>query len=219
MKIVKKAMVYPSQGLLSKDDHCERNGHSSFVLWLTGLSGAGKSSLAQGLQQELHLWGWSTYVLDGDTLRSGLNSDLGFSNDDRTENIRRTGEVAKLFVDAGVVVIAAFISPFQKDRETVRALFEPGEYVEVFVQCDMATCEKRDPKGLYRKARAGLLPQFTGIDSPYEEPENPELIIDTARFQLEESVEMLSTYVKKNYGGPYYAPSRSQQIGRAGEGI
>ncbi len=173
---------------LTKHDHRLRNGHPSFVLWFTGLSGAGKSTISLQVEKELFDRGWHTYLLDGDNIRHGLNRDLGFSAEDRRENIRRIGEVARLFVDAGVLVLAAFISPFRRDREAVRALFEPGEFVEVYVKCDLGTCEARDPKGLYRKARAGEIPEFTGISSPYEEPLNPEIVLDTGRQSVEESV-------------------------------
>ncbi len=181
---------------LSREDYRRRNGHGSRVLWFTGLSGAGKSTLAHSVEEMLFEKGWYTYILDGDNIRHGLNSDLGFSEEDRRENIRRIGEVAKLFVDAGVVVLAAFISPYREDRERVRALFEPGEFIEVYVKCDLTICERRDPKGLYRKARAGELRQFTGIESPYEEPENPELVIDTGRLGIEESINGVISYIE-----------------------
>lgn len=180
---------------LCKEDYRRRNGHSSMVLWLTGLSGSGKSTLAHQVEEMLNSKGWYTYILDGDNIRHGLNGDLGFSETDRSENIRRIGEVAKLFVDAGVVVLAAFISPFRQDRDRVRSLFEPGEFIEIHVRCDLHVCEQRDPKGLYRKARAGELPDFTGIDSPYEEPVNPELTIDTSVLGIEESVQIIVDYV------------------------
>ncbi|QWV95742.1 adenylyl-sulfate kinase [Geomonas oryzisoli] len=194
---------------LCKEDHRKRNGHTSMVLWLTGLSGSGKSTLAHQVEEMLHSKGWYTYILDGDNIRHGLNGDLGFSERDRSENIRRIGEVAKLFVDAGVVVLAAFISPFRQDRERVRSLFEPGEFIEIHVCCDLEVCEKRDPKGLYRKARAGQLPEFTGIDSPYEEPVNPELTIDTGALSIEESVQIIVDYVSRHKAesGAWTAPA------------
>lgn len=184
---------------LTKSDYHVRNGHKSLVLWFTGLSGAGKSTMAHEVEKELHRLGWYTYILDGDNIRHGLNSDLGFTNEDRKENIRRIGEVAKLFVDAGVVVLAAFISPFQEDRDRVRALFEPGEFVEIYVKCDLATCEARDPKGLYQKARAGEISEFTGIDSPYEEPVAPEYVVDTATQPLAESVAALYDFIRRTF--------------------
>jgi adenylylsulfate kinase len=181
---------------LSKEDYRRRNGHFSKVLWFTGLSGAGKSTLAHQVEEMLHKQGWYTYILDGDNIRHGLNGDLGFSEADRRENIRRVGEVAKLFVDAGIVVLAAFISPFIEDRDRVRALFEPDEFIEVHVRCDLKICEQRDPKGLYRKSRAGQLPQFTGIDSPYEEPIDPELTIDTGDLSIADSVQTILEYLQ-----------------------
>jgi adenylylsulfate kinase len=183
---------------LTKENHRLRNGHSSMVLWFTGLSGSGKSTLALHVEEALFKKGWHTYILDGDNVRHGLNGDLGFSEEDRRENIRRIGEVANLFVDAGVVVLAAFISPYREDRDRVRALFHPEEFIEVFVQCDLPICEERDPKGLYRKARAGGLPDFTGIDSPYEEPLDPELVVDTGKMTIEASVLKVISYLEQH---------------------
>jgi adenylylsulfate kinase len=180
---------------LTKDDYRKRNGHDSAVLWFTRLSGSGKSTLAHRLEERLFEKGWYTYLLDGDNVRHGLNGDLGFSETDRRENIRRIGEVSKLFSDAGVVVLAAFISPYREDRDRVRALFEPREFIEIYVKCALGTCEMRDPKGLYRKARAGELPEFTGIDSPYEEPRNPELIVDTDHMDISDSVRSILSYL------------------------
>jgi adenylylsulfate kinase len=182
---------------LTKADYQQRNGRSSKVLWFTGLSGAGKSTLAHRVEEALFKKGWYTYILDGDNVRHGLNGDLGFSEEDRRENIRRIGEVAKLFVDAGVVVLAAFISPYREDRDQVRALLGESEFIEIFVKCDLDICEKRDPKGLYRKARAGELAQFTGIDSPYEEPRNPELVIDTGWLDITDSVNRVTDYLEQ----------------------
>ena len=153
------------------------NDHKSLCIWLTGLSGSGKSTLANEIEQMLHEKEIRTYLLDGDNIRHGLNKDLGFENNDRKENIRRIGEIAKLFVDAGIVVITSFISPFKDDREMIRNSFPKEKFVEVFVDCDLATCEKRDPKNLYKKARAEKITAFTGITSPYEEPDSPELHI------------------------------------------
>ncbi len=163
------------------------------ILWFTGLSGAGKSTLAVALEKELTAEGKLCYRLDGDNIRHGLNNNLGFSPEDRTENIRRIGEVAKLFVDAGVIVMTSFISPYRKDRDLVRALVQPGEFVEIYIRCAVEECEKRDPKGLYQKARAGEIPEFTGISAPYEEPEHPEVVIDTARLTVEEAAQQLRT--------------------------
>ena len=156
----------------------QQHGHQGVVLWFTGLSGSGKSTVAGALEQALHRIGVSTYLLDGDNVRHGLCRDLGFSDDDRKENIRRVGEVAKLMVDAGLVVLTAFISPHRTERQMVRDLLEPDQFIEVFVDTPLAVCEARDPKGLYRKARAGELRNFTGIDSVYEAPESPEIQLD-----------------------------------------
>lgn len=182
---------------VSKEEQQERNGHKSFVLWFTGLSGSGKSTLANALTRKLFENDKKVYVLDGDNIRHGLNKDLGFNDDDRKENIRRIGEVAKLFVDAGHVVSTAFISPFREDRDTVRELLGESEFLEVYVKCNLDTCEQRDPKGLYKKARKGEIPNFTGIDSPYEEPENPEIVVESDSQDVEESVEQLLRELKK----------------------
>ena len=193
---------------LTKEDYSRRNGHDPAVLWFTGLSGSGKSTLAHRVEERLFERGWYTYILDGDNVRHGLNGDLGFSEADRRENIRRIGEVSKLFTDAGVVVLAAFISPYREDRERVRALFEPREFVEIYVKCPLGTCEERDPKGLYRKARAGELPDFTGIDSPYEEPPCPELVVDTDELEIEACVEGILAYLGRMENPEKLAPHR-----------
>jgi adenylylsulfate kinase len=161
------------------DQRAARHDHRGAVVWLTGLSGSGKSTMARLLERELFDLGCECYVLDGDNVRHGLNRDLGFSPEDRTENIRRIGEVANLLRDAGLIVLTAFISPYRDDRARARAVCPPGTFVEVFCRCPLEECERRDPKGLYRKARAGEIPQFTGISAPYEEPEAPEVVIDT----------------------------------------
>jgi adenylylsulfate kinase len=168
--------------------HHALQGHAGRVLWLTGLSGAGKSTLANALEAALHAQGLRTYVLDGDQVRHGLNRDLGFSEAARNENIRRVAEVSRLFLDAGVIVIAAFIAPLRAQRDAVRALFAPGDFLEVFVSAPLEVTEARDPKGLYRKARSGQLPQFTGIDAPYEPPLAPELVLPTHELNPEECV-------------------------------
>lgn len=158
--------------------HRERlNGHRACLLWFTGLSGSGKSTIAGLVEEKMHAMGKRTYLLDGDNVRHGLNRDLGFSDQDRVENIRRIGEMSRLFVDAGMITLAAFISPFRADRDAVRERMEAGDFVEVFIDTPLATCEQRDPKGLYRRARDGQIKDFTGIDSPYEPPEAPELHI------------------------------------------
>lgn len=168
-----------------------RNGHRGAVIWLTGLSGSGKSTLAVNLEEELFHMGYHTYVLDGDNVRHGLNGDLGFTPEDREENIRRIGEVARLFADSGTIVITSFISPYQKDRQRVRALLDDGDFVEVYVRCALSVCEDRDPKGLYKKARSGEIANFTGISAPYEEPENAEIVVDTGQLSVMRSVDYM----------------------------
>ena len=182
---------------ITKKQRRNQNGHKSFILWFTGLSGSGKSTLANATAKALFTREIRNYVLDGDNIRFGLNKNLGFSEEDRKENIRRIGEVSKLFVDSGQIVLTAFISPFQKDRNQVRQLVEQKEFVEVYVKCPLAECEKRDPKGLYQKARNGEMKNFTGIDSLYEEPINPELVIETNRYSVEECVVQVITYLEK----------------------
>ncbi|MBE2319348.1 adenylyl-sulfate kinase [Solirubrobacter sp. CPCC 204708] len=182
---------------VDKDAHAALNGHRPRVLWLTGLSGAGKSTIANRLEHELFAAGVHTCVLDGDNVRHGLCGDLGFSDADRDENIRRVAEVAKLMVESGLVVIVAFISPFRAEREAARALFEPDEFVEVFVDAPLDVAEARDPKGLYRKARAGELNGFTGIDAPYEPPQAPELRVDTARLSPEAAAQVILDHLAR----------------------
>jgi len=163
----------------------QQNNHKSAVLWFTGLSGSGKSTLAHAVEDKLHAMGIRTFVLDGDNVRHGLCSDLGFSDDDRTENIRRIGEIAKLFLESGIVVLTAFISPFRQDRELARSVTPHGDFYEIFCDSSLEVCESRDVKGLYAKARAGVIPQFTGISSPYEEPASPEAHIDTGMQEVD----------------------------------
>jgi adenylylsulfate kinase len=167
------------------------NGHKSAVLWFTGLSGAGKSTLAHAVEDRLHRRNCRTFVLDGDNIRHGLCGDLGFSDDDRVENIRRIGEVSKLFVEAGVIALTAFISPFRADRDRVRGLVMHGDFMEIYCKASLEVCEERDVKGLYKKARAGEIKAFTGISSPYEEPENPELVVETDKLSLDESADLV----------------------------
>ena len=169
----------------------DQRGHRSAILWFTGLSGAGKSTLANAVNQALFERGLATYVLDGDNVRHGLCKDLGFSDADREENIRRIGEVAKLFLDSGVIVLTAFVSPFRADRDKARALVDDGDFIEVFCSADLGVCEERDTKGLYAKARAGEIKEFTGISSPYEAPEAPELSVDTGAAALDACVEQV----------------------------
>jgi adenylylsulfate kinase len=166
----------------------ELNGHRSVMLWFTGLSGAGKSTLAHSVEEHLYQSGCRTFTFDGDNVRHGLCSDLGFSSEDRIENIRRVGEMAKLFLEAGVIALTAFISPFRSDREKVRSLVPHGEFLEIYCRCSLEICEQRDIKGLYKRARAGEIKDFTGISSPYEEPMDPELVVDTGSLSLEDSV-------------------------------
>jgi len=179
------------QSSIDRNAISQKKGHKSAILWFTGLSGSGKSTLANALNVVLFERGISTYVLDGDNIRHGLCKDLGFSDLDREENIRRIGEVAKLFLDAGVIVLTAFVSPFSVDREKARSLVAKGDFLEIFCAADLQACEKRDTKGLYAKARAGEIKDFTGISSPYEEPESPDLRIDTASSDLESCVQIV----------------------------
>ncbi len=165
------------------------NGHKSAVLWFTGLSGSGKSTLAHAVEDRLHHLGCRTFVFDGDNVRHGLCADLGFSLEDRKENIRRIGEMSKLFVEAGVVALTAFISPLREDRQRVRSLFPHGDFLEIFCNASLDVCEQRDVKGMYKRARAGDIPEFTGISSPYDVPQNPELVVDTGHAELETCVQ------------------------------
>ncbi|MGG4456105.1 adenylyl-sulfate kinase [Brevibacillus porteri] len=183
---------------VTKQDRQKRAGHKSCVLWFTGLSGAGKSTLANAVEHELHQRGLASYVLDGDNIRHGLNRGLGFGAEDRRENIRRIGEVTKLFVDAGVITLTAFISPYREDRELARNLVEAGEFIEVYVKCSLDECERRDVKGLYQKARSGEIGQFTGISAPYEEPIQAELVIESDKQTIEESVQIVLTYLEEH---------------------
>ena len=190
--------IFWHKGKIKATDHEELNGHKSACLWFTGLSGSGKSTLALEVEAKLFEKGIHTYILDGDNIRHGLNKDLTFSDTDRIENIRRIGEVANLFVDAGLIVLTAFISPFIKDREQIRNLLPENKFIEIFVDCDLETCEARDPKGLYKKARANEIKDFTGISSPYEKPINPELIIDNGKnSNLVKNVDLILTFLKE----------------------
>jgi len=173
-------------------------GQRGCTIWLTGLSGAGKSTVAVAVERLLTDRGRLVYILDGDNIRHGLNKNLGFSPEDRTENIRRIGEVAKLFTDAGVIVLTAFVSPYRADRDAVRALLQPGDFIEVHVAASLETCESRDTKGLYKKARAGEIPDFTGISAPYEAPEKAELLLDTNGKTVEESAGELISYLEEH---------------------
>ncbi|HEV7731660.1 MAG TPA: adenylyl-sulfate kinase [Candidatus Binatia bacterium] len=184
------------QGAVTRGDREKLNGHKGATVWLTGLSGSGKSTIAVDLEKRLWERGIRAYILDGDNVRHGLNKNLGFSPDDRTENIRRIGEVAKLFTDAGMVALTAFISPYRADRDQVRALMGEGDFVEVHVDCPVEVCEQRDVKGLYKKARAGEIKEFTGISAPYEAPTKAELTINTAGQSVEDSAKQIMAYLE-----------------------
>ncbi|HEY9826708.1 MAG TPA: adenylyl-sulfate kinase [Stenomitos sp.] len=186
---MKSTNVVWHSAVISRADREAQNNHKSVILWFTGLSGAGKSTLAHAVEDRLHHLGCRTFVIDGDNVRHGLCGDLGFSAEDRTENIRRVGEVAKLFTEAGLIVLTAFISPFRADRDRVRAMMPSGQFLEIYCDADLETCEGRDVKGLYQKARAGQIAEFTGISSPYEAPEHPELIVHTGAKPLEDCVD------------------------------
>ena len=185
------------KGAVTREDREQLNGHKGCTVWLTGLSGSGKSTIAVDLEKRLCERGVRTYILDGDNIRHGLNKNLGFSPEDRTENIRRIGEVAKLFTDAGAVAITAFISPYRADRDQVRALMKDGDFVEVYVDCPVEVCEQRDVKGLYKKARAGEIKEFTGISAPYEAPNSPELTIKTSQQSVEESAMQILRHLQQ----------------------
>lgn len=192
--MTEKNIVWHHHHILKKERSSQKS-QKPCILWLTGLSGSGKSTIANALETKLYEMGKHTYVLDGDNIRHGLNKDLGFSDSDRVENIRRIGEVSKLFVDAGLIVISAFISPFHSDRQIVRDLVESGEFIEVFIDTPLEICEQRDPKGLYQKARRGEIPTFTGISSPYEVPHEPEIHLQTVDHSVEESVNNIIQYL------------------------
>lgn len=183
---------------VSKSDRASLNAQKPCLLWFTGLSGSGKSTIAGELEYLLYKKGYKTYLLDGDNIRHGLNRDLGFAQPDRIENIRRIGEVSKLFVDAGLIVLSAFISPFKSDRQSVRGLLEFGEFIEVFVDTPLEVCESRDPKGLYKKARDGEIKEFTGIDSPYEPPLTPEITIKGDSDMPDELAQNIVEFLQKN---------------------
>ena len=189
--------VIPHKHEITKEDRRSLNNHGSLILWFTGLPSSGKSTIANELEKKLIAMRARTYILDGDNVRMGLCKDLGFSEEDRGENIRRIGEVSKLFVDSGAIVLSAFVSPYIVDRDKVRELVEEGEFVEVFVDAPLAVCEERDVKGLYKKAREGIIKGFTGIDDPYEAPLNAEITIDTSKVSLEGSVDIILDYLNE----------------------
>jgi len=189
--------VIPHEHEITKEDRRGLNEHGSTIVWFTGLPSSGKSTIANEVEKKLIQRRMRTYILDGDNVRMGLCKDLGFSEEDRAENIRRIGEVSKLFVDAGTLVLSAFVSPYTRDRNAVRDLVPEGEFVEVYVKCSLEEAENRDVKGLYKKARAGEIKGFTGIDDPYEAPENPEIVIETDKVTLDEGVNQLIDYLEK----------------------
>jgi adenylylsulfate kinase len=194
----KATNVHWHEHSVSKAERWQLSGHKGAILWFTGLSASGKSTVANTVDHKLHSLGKRTFVLDGDNIRMGLNKNLGFSAEDRAENIRRIGEVAKLFTHAGVITLTAFISPYRNDRNAVRALLGPGEFIEVFMNTPIEICEARDPKGLYKKARAGQIKGFTGIDDPYEAPEKPELVLDGGKKSIDECADDVLAYLESN---------------------
>ncbi len=198
MSETKSTNITWHEGQVNRDDRQKMLGQRGCTIWLTGLSGSGKSTIAVAAEKALHERGRLTYILDGDNIRHGLNSNLGFSPEDRTENIRRIGEVSRLFTDAGLIVFTSFISPYRADRDAVRALMPEGDFLEVWVQASVDTCESRDVKGLYKKARAGEIPEFTGISAPYEEPLKPELTLDTNGHTGDQSVAELVAHLEKS---------------------
>ncbi len=184
-------------GYVKREDRNRINGHRSGLLWFTGLSASGKSTIAHKVERHLFEQGVRAYVFDGDNIRHGINSDLGFSREDRRENLRRIAEISKLFVDAGIIVLAAFISPFREDRQYIRSRFEGDNFFEIYVKCSIEECERRDPKGQYKKARAGIIKNYTGVSSPYEEPESPDLVLDTEQITIDEAVEKVIDLLMK----------------------
>lgn len=209
----KSQNIFWAEGKVRREDRERANGHRGAVLWLTGLSGSGKTTLAQALESVLFARGCQVRILDGDNVRHGLNRDLGFSPEDRTENIRRIGEVAKLMAEFGSIVITAFISPYRADRDSVRAIMADGDFIEVYTQCELAECENRDPKGLYKKARAGQIPEFTGVSAPYEAPETPELVVRTDQGTVEACVDQLVRFLEARG----YLAAEAAPAGRIGE--
>jgi adenylylsulfate kinase len=196
MNIQKATNITWHKGAITHEDRERLLGQKGIVIWFTGLSGSGKSTLAHAVEEKLFEKGHVSYVLDGDNIRHGLNKNLGFSPADREENIRRIGEVSNLFADAGMIAMTAFISPYRADRDSARQLVQDGRFIEVYVKVPLDVAESRDPKGLYKKARAGEIKEFTGIDAPYEEPLNAELTIDTSKHNLEESAEMVLEFLR-----------------------
>jgi len=198
MTIKKATNITWHEGDITEEDRNKLLNQKGIVIWFTGLSGSGKSTLAHALEKRLFQQGRLSFVLDGDNIRHGLNKNLGFSPEDREENIRRIGEVAKLFCEVGVITMTAFISPYRRDRDHARELLVKNEFIEVFLKVPLKIAEKRDPKGLYKKARNGVIKEFTGISAPYEEPLNPEIVIDTSQHSIKESTEIIHKFLKNN---------------------
>ena len=190
-----KKNIIPHHYQISVDDRKKLNNHNSLLLWFTGLSGSGKSTIANVVEQKLYQNGYRTYTLDGDNIRKGINSDLTFSPEDRTENIRRIAETANLMIDAGLIVLAAFVSPYKKDRENIKSIVKDVNFVEIFINTSLEECERRDVKGLYKKARAGEIKNMTGISAPYEAPENPDIEIRTEDLSIDEAVDEIIKYI------------------------
>lgn len=188
--------VFWDNRFVKRDERNRLNKHKSGLIWFTGLSASGKSTIAHLVERELFDKGVSTYVFDGDNVRHGINSNLGFSREDRKENLRRIAELSKLFVDAGMIVLAAFISPYKKDREYIKKRFDSDNFLEIYVKCSVEECERRDPKGQYKKARAGIIKEYTGVSSPYEVPENPDLILDTESISIKESAKKVIKFLE-----------------------
>ncbi|MCP4703483.1 MAG: adenylyl-sulfate kinase [candidate division Zixibacteria bacterium] len=204
----KSRNLYSPEGLITRQNRETRNNHKSYIIWLTGLSGSGKSTIARELEKILFEKNYQVMILDGDIVRHGLSSDLNFSLKDRQENIRRIGEAAKLLMEAGIITICAFISPYNSDREKVRSIVDDGDFIETFIDCPLDECERRDPKGLYKKARSGLIKNFTGIDDPFEMPEDPEILINTQELSIENSVNKILGYLSEQN---YFTQPRKQQ--------
>lgn len=196
--MTKSENVVWQEQAVSRQQREEQNRHKSFVIWFTGLSGSGKSTLANAVEAELHKLSCNSFVFDGDNVRHGLCGDLGFCEEDRVENIRRVAEMSRLFIEAGVIALTAFISPFRSDRRKVRDLMPEGDFIEVYCDCSLDTCERRDVKGLYKKARAGIIKNYTGISSPYEEPELAEIVVNTDSLSVEESADLIMRYLIDN---------------------
>jgi adenylylsulfate kinase len=194
---MKQIDIVRHHGTVTRERRENLSGHRGAVVWFTGLSGSGKSTVAHVVEEKLHSMGCHTYVFDGDNVRHGLCAGLGFSPQDRSENIRRISEMVKLFLDAGVLALTAFISPFARDRHTVRDLIGPGDFIEIHCRCPLEVCEQRDVKGMYKRARVGEIKEFTGISSPYENPENPDLVLDTDKFSIKECAERVIQLLKK----------------------